>query len=119
MAILLFRLRGVPEEEAEEVRELLTANNIDYYETPAGNWGISMPSLWLRDESQRDKAKALLKAYQEQRSVEARQQREQAKIEGRHRTIFDELREHPIRFIGIIAFVAFIVYVSTKPFLDL
>ncbi|MEE3087569.1 MAG: DUF6164 family protein, partial [Pseudomonadota bacterium] len=42
MAKLLFRMRDVPDDEAEEVRELLTQNKITFFETFAGNWGISM-----------------------------------------------------------------------------
>ncbi|MBT8132410.1 MAG: hypothetical protein KJO35_09090 [Gammaproteobacteria bacterium] len=119
MAILLFRLRGVPDDEAQDVRDLLTAHNIDHYETPAGNWGISMPSLWLRDESQRDRAKALIKDYQEQRASTAREQLAQAKREGNNRTLLDEFKDHPIRFTAIILFVLLILYLSTKPFLAL
>jgi len=32
MPILLFSLRGVPDDEADEVRELLTEQNIDFYD---------------------------------------------------------------------------------------
>ena len=52
MSLLLFSLRGVPEDEAEEVRELLTSNRIEFYETSAGLWGTSTPALWLLQEEQ-------------------------------------------------------------------
>ena len=45
MSKLLFRLRHVPEDEAEEVRALLEQNSIEFFETFAGNWGISLPAL--------------------------------------------------------------------------
>ena len=45
MSKLLFRLRNVPDDEADEVRELLTQHSIEFYETGAGNWGISMPRV--------------------------------------------------------------------------
>ena len=67
MTVLLFALRGVPDDEADEVRELLTEQEIDYYETSAGNWGISMPALWLRDRGQLQEARELLANYQRQR----------------------------------------------------
>lgn len=38
-AKILFRLSGVPDDEADDVRMLLTDNAIDFYETSAGNWG--------------------------------------------------------------------------------
>ena len=39
MATLLFRLRHVPDDEADDVRALLEENGIDFYETTPGNWG--------------------------------------------------------------------------------
>jgi len=47
MSKILFRLNGVSDDEAEEVRELLASNNIDFYETSPGNWGVSMPAIGL------------------------------------------------------------------------
>ena len=72
MTLLLFNLRGVPEDEADEVRELLTEQDIDFYETSAGNWGMSMPALWLRDVADLEKARQLLNAYQQQRFLTSR-----------------------------------------------
>ena len=48
MSKLLFKMRHVPEDEAQEVRELLASNKIEFFETFAGNWGVSMPALWLK-----------------------------------------------------------------------
>ena len=73
MAILLFSLRGVPDDEADDVRELLTEQAIDFYETSAGNWGISMPALWLKDHGQLAQAQELLANYQRQRYLTARE----------------------------------------------
>ena len=92
MPVKLFSLRGVPEDEAEDIRQLLRNNDVDYYETPAGNWGISMPALWLRDESQLTTAKSLVDDYQQQRLQNARADYEQQKREGTHRTFFDEIK---------------------------
>ena len=39
MAKILFRLNGVSDDEANDVRELLSNNAIDFYETSPGNWG--------------------------------------------------------------------------------
>ena len=72
MSVLLFSLRGVPDDEADEVRELLTEQAIDFYETPAGTWGVSMPALWLKDEAELVTAQALLNTYQQQRFITQR-----------------------------------------------
>lgn len=119
MPVKLFSLRNVPHDEAEEVRALLTKHAIDYYETPAGMWGISMPAIWLQDEDQLARAKSLLEAYQRARAEHARGAYAQLKAEGKHRTVFDALRENPLRFILYICVAAALLYISTKPFLSL
>ena len=112
-------MNGVPDDEAEEVRDLLTQSGIDFYETPPGNWGISMPAIWLRDDSQLDRARALIDAYQEERLARAREEYARLKRQGRSRTVFDLIRENPIRFVVYLAAIAVVIYFSTKPFLDL
>ena len=62
MAKIIFRLNGVPDDEARDVRELLANHAIDFYETSAGNWGVSMPAIWLKDDGQFEQARALLDA---------------------------------------------------------
>lgn len=119
MPVRLFSLRNVPDDEAEEVRALLTKHAIDYYETPAGMWGISMPAIWLRDEAQFAHAKSLLDDYQRRRAEHARAAYAQLKSEGKQRTLIDALRADPLRFILYVSAAAALVYFSTKPFLDL
>ena len=119
MSVRLFNLRGVPDDEAEDIRELLENHSIDYYETPAGNWGISMPSLWLKDERQLDTAKALIETYQQERRVRVRAEHSRLRREGKHRTFIDEVKEHPMRVIVYLMFAFVILYFSTKPFIGL
>ena len=119
MPVRLFSLRNVPDDEAEEVRALLTDNHIDFYETSAGNWGISTPGLWLREEDQLQQAKALIERYQETRGEQQREIYQQAKREGKHKTFIDMIAEEPLKVIAYIAIVVVIIYFSTKPFLTL
>lgn len=118
MAVQLFRLRGVPDDEAEEVRQLLTDNDFDLYETPGGNWGVSMPAIWLRDESELDRARALLDEYQAKRAATARAERERRKRAGAERSLLDEIREDPIRFVVYAGIALLVLYLSTRPFVD-
>ena len=60
-------MRHVPEDEAREVRELLASNKIEFFETFAGNWGVSMPALWLIKKGQYKHARRLIDDYQQQR----------------------------------------------------
>lgn len=119
MPRLLLRLRGVPPDEADEIRELLQSNSIDFYETSAGNWGISMPAMWLRDSSQLQRALALLQAYQHERTQRMQNEYAQLKARGEQRTLFDIFREDPLRMILYLAAVAAIIYISLVPFFEL
>jgi len=118
MPVKLFSLRGVPEDEAEEVRELLTGNGIDYYETPAGNWGISSPAIWLNKAGQLEKAKSLIEQYQNERRVRVRAEFEQLRSEGKAETVLDRIKSDPVRFVLYLALALFILYVSIQPFID-
>ena len=118
MAVQIFRLRNVPDDEAEEIRELLSHHHIDHYETPAGNWGISMPAIWINNDEQHELAKSLIKEYQAERLIKARNEYKQAKRDGIKPTIFSEMLENPLHFILYFGFVAVILYFSIKPFLN-
>ena len=64
MARQLLKLRHVPEDERAEICELLETHDIAFYETSAGNWGISLPALWLVHDEQYEQARALLDSLQ-------------------------------------------------------
>ena len=121
MSKQIFRLRNVPDDEAEEIRLLLREHGIDFYETPGGNWGISMPALWLNDDNEHkaEEAKALIEQYQEERAVRIRREYEELKQQGKHRRLRDAFLERPLEFLFYLLIVVLILYLSTKPFLDL
>lgn len=119
MAKILFRLNGVPEDEANEVRELLIDNEISFYETSAGNWGVSMAAIWLEDESQFDRARAVIDAYQCERAIRMRAEHEQLKREGRNQTFGKAIRQKPLSFTVHVAMVLLVLYLSIKLVLDL
>jgi Family of unknown function (DUF6164) len=114
MAILLFSLRGVPEDEAYEVRELLSEHEINFYETSAGNWGVSMPGLWLRDDLDLAKAQQLLADYQLQRQISQRQLYLQRKQAGQTKTLWAAFADKPLLFIAYLTVMLLVVYVSIK-----
>ncbi|GAB6140827.1 hypothetical protein JCM14076_15560 [Methylosoma difficile] len=114
MSKLIFHLRGVPEDEALEVRDLLTAEGIDFYETTAGNWGVSMPAIWLKDDTDLTKAQMLLSDYQQQRYISQRQAYLQRKQAGQHSTIWQAFVDRPVVYIAYLLGVLMTVYVSIK-----
>ena len=119
MAVKLISLRGLPEDEIEEIRDLLEKNQVSFYETPGGNWGISMPAFWLRDDSVLDHCKALLETYQQQRYERVHEEYLQRKQRGEVDTMFDRIKQQPLRIIVYLAFLLLILYVSTMPFVDI
>jgi len=117
MAKLLIRMRHVPDDEAEEVRALLDQHDIDYFETFAGNWGISFPALWLKDESQFNKARDLIDEYQAQRSTRMKAEYELQKSLGQAPTMWQSFNENPWRFVAYFTLIAAVLYFSLGYFL--
>jgi len=119
LATLLFRLRHVPEDEAEEVRTLLEQHDIEYYETSAGNWRISMPAIWIRNDDQLELARQLLDQYQETRCRNARSQYEQLRMSGGHRTLWQNFREEPVKVALYLGAAVLVLYLSLHVFLSI
>ena len=119
MAVQLFKLRNVPDDEADEIRQLLTDNDIQYYETSPGVFGFSAPALWLHDKDQKERAVELLQQYQEERREKAQKLYADQVSKGEQRTFFIIAKENPVRFIFYIALIALILYFSIKPFISL
>lgn len=118
MAKQIFRLRGIPEDEAEDIRLLLTENNISFYETPSGNWGISMPALWLPDDSQETIVKELISDYQENRFIQARSEYEQLKQQDKQPTVLSTFKENPSQYLFYLAGIVALIYFTIMPFID-
>jgi hypothetical protein len=119
MPHLLFKLNGVPEDEALEVRQLLDENRIDYYETSAGLLGISLAAIWIRDDGEIERARSLVDEYQQQRYQQAQKDYRQQLDEGRAETLLQRLLRQPIRMLLYLAIILAILYFSTVPFLTL
>ncbi len=60
----VFDARSAPEEEIAGVREALTANNIDFYETHTGNWGFGGAAVWVRDPADHGRARQVIDQFQ-------------------------------------------------------
>lgn len=116
MAKQLLKLRNVPEDELAEIYELLESHEVDFYETSAGNWGISMPALWVAKDEDYPHVRAMLDDYSEKRYQRAREEYEYLKQTGKSRTFFDIARENPFK-VGLYLVIVFaLVYFSIAPF---
>ncbi len=119
MSILFFDLRGVPVDEADDVRELLHTNGIDFYETSAGMMGISLPAIWLYHYEDLSTAQNLFDNYQQQRAITQRALYEQTRIQNRHAGFWRHNLNNPLRFIAASCVIGLVIYLSVKWVLDL
>ena len=119
MAKLLFRLRNVPDDEADDVRALLSENGYEFYEPSGGFLGIGTAAIWLVDKARFPAAKALIDDYEARRARQARAEYESLKREGRARGLLDMVREDPLRFVVYLAIAVGLVYLTVAPFFKL
>ena len=116
MSILLLNLRHVPDDEAEEVRQLLQAHAIAFHESPASRFGISAGALWLTDETRADETRALLAQYQAQRRDAARAALAQARADGSAVSFGQLLRREPVRVIAALVVIAALIALCSLPY---
>lgn len=119
MSILFFNLRGVPGDEAQDIRELLSANNIEFFETTSGMWGISLPAIWLYETEDLAMARKLFDDYQQQRTIEQRAIYQGLKQQGLQAGFWKHNLKNPLRFIAYCVVLALIIYVSIKWLIEL
>lgn len=117
MPYQLLNLRNVPEDEADEVRALLDAEAIPYYETQPGPWGISMGAIWIKDALQAQRAQQLLDEYSHERQRRMRAAWEAARKEGgQANTLIQQLRCYPLRTLALTLLAGMLIYATLKPF---
>lgn len=117
MAKLLLNLRNVPDDEADEVRDLLDSHDIDYYETKPSMWGVSAGGIWAANQAQEAEAVRRLADYQAGRSARHRAQREQDLREGRIPGTWDTMRANPRQALVAIVGILLMLGIATLPFL--
>lgn len=117
LAKLLLNLRHVPDDERAEVCALLDAAGIGYYETRAGTFGISAGGIWLREDAEQARAKALLAEYQAQRGERARAERAAALRDGSAETFASLLRQRPLFVLATLLGMLLVASLVLLPFL--
>lgn len=119
MSVLIFRLNGVSEDEAEEVRALLDAHGFDYHETGSGFLGLGMAGLWLLDDTQRAAARDAIDAYQHERARRLGDEYAALCRAGRAETTIQRIARRPLASLLYITGAAAILYLVLWPFLTL
>lgn len=119
MATLLFKLNNVPDDEAMDIRELLNAADIYFYETNAGFWRLGVDAIWLADATHAEHARELIRAYQLKRAENQRQSYVELLEQGQAPTLWQNFRAAPIRFSALLIAVLFVLLLTLLPFVML
>ncbi len=116
MATLLFKLRGVPDDEQDEVRALLKEHGFNTYETQAGRWLIGVPAIWLADDHHLQEARELLAKYQAERLERVRREYAERQARGEIPGFWDRVAMDPAKMLGSILLVIGLLALMIVPF---
>ncbi|MBK5929244.1 DUF6164 family protein [Halochromatium salexigens] len=119
MSVLIFRLNGVEDDEAADVRRLLDERGLTYHETSGGFLGFGIAGLWLLDASQKTTARALIDRYQEERSARLVAEYVTRWRAGQAETTLQRAIRQPLRTLFYLAGAAAVLYLVLVPFLTL
>lgn len=116
MSKLLMNLRNVPDDEADDVRAMLDAQQIAFYETRPSIWGISAGGIWITEDAAFADARRAMGDYQQQRAARARAEYAAAKRAGTADTFFTLFRADPARVVMSMLGILFALGLVTLPF---
>jgi len=116
MSKLLMNLRNVPDDEADDVRAMLDAQRIAFYETRPSMWGVSAGGIWITEDADFADARRAMDDYQRQRAARARAEYAAAKRAGTAETFVTLLRADPLRVVMSLLGILFALALVTLPF---
>ncbi|WP_313343808.1 DUF6164 family protein [Stenotrophomonas sp.] len=103
MSKLLLNLRNVADDEIQDVTALLDQAGLAHYRTEPSPWGISFGGIWIRDDADHARAKALMADYQQARGERVRAERQAALADGTAETFGTLLRRRPLFVVAVLA----------------
>ena len=115
MSKLLLNLRHVPDDEADDVRAMLDAAGIAYYETRPSPWGLSAGGIFVTDDAAIGEARRLMADYQDGRRIRARADYAAARRDGTADTFWTVLRDDPGRVALNLLAIAFLLALVALP----
>ena len=116
MSHLIFKLNGVPEDEASEIRQLLDEADILFYETDSGRWGLGFAAIWTKEQEILELAKNLIQEYQMSRYQKVTEEHHKIEQAGEKISRFEFFLTSPIRFSLLIIFAGALAYFTVVPF---
>ncbi|WP_313160700.1 DUF6164 family protein [Stenotrophomonas sp.] len=102
MSKLLLNLRHVADDEIQDVTALLDQAGIAHYRTDPSPWGISWGGIWIRDNEDHPRAKALMAGYQQTRGERVRAERQAALRDGSAETFATLARRRPLFVVAVL-----------------
>ena len=115
MSKLLMNLRNVPDDEADDVRAMLDADGIAYYETRPSLWGISAGGIFVTEDAAIGRARRLMAEYQETRRTRARAEHAAAVRDGTADTFWSVLQAEPGRVALTLLAIVFLLGLVALP----
>lgn len=115
MSKLLLNLRNVPDDEADDVREMLEARAIAFHETKPSIWGITTGGIWVTKDTDFASAKLAMTDYQQQRGARARDEYAAAKRDGTAETFASVVRAEPARVALLVLAILFVLGLMALP----
>lgn len=119
MARLLFKLANVPDDEAQDIRDLLNNHDIHFYETNAGFWRVGLDAIWLVNGEQEEQARELIHGYQVDRSQRQQENYAQLVEAGQAPNVWQRFCAQPIRFLALVVAIIFVAGLTVVPFVML
>jgi len=116
MSNLIFKLNSVPDDEANEIRELLDKEELPFYETDSGRWGLGFAAIWIKDKDLAISAKELIKQYQIERYERITSEHKEQELAGEKISRFEYFMQSPIKFSILISFALALAYFTVIPF---
>lgn len=116
---LLLNLRHVPDDECEEVLDLLDRHHIPHYTTPPGPFGISAGGIWVREIEDMPRARALFDAYQQERAERFQAARARAREDGREERFVNLWAKQPLTVLLMILLSVMVLMIFFAPMLQL
>lgn len=115
MSRLLLNLRNVPDDEADDVRAMLEAHRIAFYQTPPSLFGISAGGIFVTENDAVAEAKRLMADYQQQRQARVRAEHTAAVRAGTAQTFWTVLRTEPVRVVLTVLAIVFLLGLVALP----
>jgi hypothetical protein len=116
MSALLLNLHDVPDDEADDLRDLLERHNIAFYETKPSPWGVSAGGIWIKHTEDMEKARRLMSEYEIERKATAQAEYRAARQRGMANTVWSTFRREPLRVFAALIGIAFVLALMALPF---